>query len=64
MARLLDRLNVARLALFPLGLGLALVLVTGTLNRVMIVELKLPASLVGLFFAMTLVVAPARAWLG
>lgn len=64
MARLPGRLNVARLALFPLGLGLALVLVTGTLNRVMIVELKLPASLVGLFFAMTLVVAPARAWLG
>ncbi|NLE52042.1 MAG: BCD family MFS transporter [Chloroflexi bacterium] len=64
MSRFLTKLNVARLALFPLGLGLALVLVTGTLNRVMIVELKLPASLVGLFFAMTLVVAPARAWLG
>ena len=64
MARLVKRLSVARLALFPLGLGLALVLVTGTLNRVMIVELKLPASLVGLFFAMMLIVAPARAWLG
>jgi len=64
MARLVERLSVARLALFPLGLGLALVLVTGTLNRVMIVELKLPASLVGLFFAMMLIVAPARAWLG
>ena len=28
----------------------------------MIVELELPASLVGLFFAMTLVIAPARMW--
>lgn len=64
MAQILSKLNVARLALFPLGLGLALVLVSGTLNRVMIVELELPASLVGLFFAMTLIVAPARAWLG
>lgn len=64
MKQFLYKLNVARLALFPLGLGLALVLVSGTLNRVMIVELELPASLVGLFFAMTLVIAPARMWLG
>lgn len=47
-----------------MGLGLALALVSGALNRVMIVELDLPASLVGLFFAMTLIVAPARIWLG
>ena len=58
------RLHRIRLAGFPLGLGLALVLVSGTLNRVMIVELDLPASLVGLFFAAALAVAPARAWLG
>lgn len=64
MIRVFTSLNVARLALFPLGLGLAMVLVSGTLNRVMIVELGLPASLVGLFFAMTLIVSPTRVWLG
>jgi len=32
-----------RLAGFPLGLGLTSVLVSGTLNRVMIVELGFPA---------------------
>ena len=57
-------IHYMRLAGFPLGLGLMLVLVSGTLNRVMIVELDLPASLVGLFFAASLAVAPARAWLG
>ncbi|NKQ35187.1 MAG: BCD family MFS transporter [Chloroflexi bacterium] len=54
----------ARLAGFPIGLGLTSVLVGGTLNRVMIAELGLPASLVGLFFAVPLLVSPARAWLG
>jgi hypothetical protein len=32
-----------RLAGFPLGLGLVSVLVSGTLNRVMIVEMNIPA---------------------
>ena len=53
-----------RLAGFPLGLGLASVLVGGTLNRVMIVELDTPASLVGLFFALPLIISPLRVWLG
>lgn len=61
---LLRWIHYIRLAGFPLGLGLMLVLVSGTLNRVMIVELELPAALVGLFFAVSLAVAPARAWMG
>ncbi|MFW5713443.1 MAG: BCD family MFS transporter [Brevefilum sp.] len=53
-----------RLAGFPLGLGLTSVLVSGTLNRVMIVELDIPATLVGLFFALPLLISPLRVWLG
>jgi MFS transporter, BCD family, chlorophyll transporter len=53
-----------RLAGFPLGLGLVSVLVSGTLNRVMIVEMNIPASLVGLFFALPLLISPLRIWLG
>lgn len=53
-----------RLAGFPIGLGLTSVLIGGTLNRVMIVELGLPAALVGLFFALPLVISPLRVWLG
>jgi BCD family chlorophyll transporter-like MFS transporter len=53
-----------RMAAFPLGFGVGTVLVSGTLNRVMIVELGLPAALVGLFFAVTLLIAPVRVWLG
>jgi BCD family chlorophyll transporter-like MFS transporter len=34
------------------------------LNRVMIVELGLPASLVGLLFAIPLLISPVRVWLG
>ena len=61
---LFNYLHYVRLAGFPIGLGLVIVLVGGTLNRVMIAELGLPASLVGLFFAAPLLVAPVRAWLG
>jgi MFS transporter, BCD family, chlorophyll transporter len=57
-------LNNFRLAGFPLGLGLTSVLVSGTLNRVMIVELDIPAFFVGLFFAIPLLISPLRIWLG
>jgi BCD family chlorophyll transporter-like MFS transporter len=53
-----------RLAGFPLGLGLISVLVSGTLNRVMIVEMEISAALVGLFFALPLLISPLRVWLG
>jgi MFS transporter, BCD family, chlorophyll transporter len=53
-----------RLAGFPLGLGLTSVLVSGTLNRVMIVEMGIPATLAGLFYALPLLISPLRIWLG
>ncbi len=59
-----SQLNALRLAAFPLGLGIAVVYVSGTLNRVMIVELEFPAALVGAFFAISLLIAPVRAWFG
>ncbi len=57
-------LRALRLALFPMGYGLAGALVGGTLNRVMIAEQGLPASLVGVFFAVPLLESPVRVWLG
>lgn len=49
-------LNNIRLAFFPIAYGLSGALIGGTLNRVMIADLGLPASLVGLFFAVPLLV--------
>ena len=56
--------RLLRLALFQMSVGMALVLLIGTLNRVMIVELKVPASLVGVMVAMPLIFAPFRALIG
>lgn len=56
--------NLARMGFFPFALGLTGVFVTGTLNRVMIVELEIPATLVGLFLAVPLLLSPLRMWLG
>jgi BCD family chlorophyll transporter-like MFS transporter len=56
--------RLLRLSLFQVSVGMALVLLVGTLNRVMIVELGVPASLVGLMIALPLVFAPFRALIG
>lgn len=56
--------RLLRLSLFQVTVGMALVLLVGTLNRVMIVELGVPASLVGLMIALPLVFAPFRAFIG
>jgi len=56
--------RLMRLALFQVSVGMVLVLLVGTLNRVMIVELKVPASLVAVMVAMPLVFAPFRALIG
>ena len=56
--------RLLRLSLFQVSTGMALVLLVGTLNRVMIVELGVPASLVGLMIALPLVFAPFRALIG
>lgn len=58
----LDRL--LRLSLFQISVGMALVLLTGTLNRVMIVELGVPAWLVALMVSLPIVFAPFRAMIG
>jgi BCD family chlorophyll transporter-like MFS transporter len=58
----LDRL--LRLSLFQVSVGMALVLLIGTLNRVMIVELGVPASLVGIMISLPLLFAPFRALIG
>jgi len=56
--------RLLRLALFQVSVGMAVVLLSGTLNRVMIVELEVPASLVALMIALPLVFAPFRALIG
>lgn len=57
-------LNNIRLGFFPIAYGISGALIGGTLNRVMIAEMEMPASLVGLFFAVPLLVSPARVWFG
>jgi MFS transporter, BCD family, chlorophyll transporter len=56
--------RMLRLSLFQVSVGMAMVLLTGTLNRVMIVELDVPAWLVGLMVSLPLVFAPFRALIG
>jgi len=56
--------RLLRLSLFQVTVGMALVLLVGTLNRVMIVELAVPASLVALMISLPLVFAPFRALIG
>jgi len=56
--------RLLRLSLFQVSVGLAVVLLNGTLNRVMIVELGVPASLVALMVSLPLLFAPARALVG
>lgn len=56
--------RLLRLSLFQVTVGMALVLLVGTLNRVMIVELRVPAVLVSLMLALPLVFAPFRALIG
>jgi len=56
--------RLLRLSLFQVSVGMALVLLIGTLNRVMIVELRVPASLVSIMIALPLVFAPLRALIG
>ncbi len=56
--------RLLRLALFQVSVGMATVLLTGTLNRVMIVELGVPTWLVALMVSLPLVFAPFRALIG
>ncbi len=56
--------RLLRLSLFQVTVGMTLVLLAGTLNRVMIVELAVPASLVSVMLAMPLLFAPFRTLIG
>jgi len=56
--------RLLRLSLFQISVGMALVLLIGTLNRVMIVELGVPASLVSVMISLPLLFAPFRALIG
>jgi len=56
--------RLLRLSLFQVSVGMAVVLLIGTLNRVMIVELGVPASLVAVMVALPLLFAPLRALIG
>ena len=56
--------RLLRLSLFQLSVGMATVLLIGTLNRVMIVEMGMAAWLVSLMVALPLVFAPFRALVG
>lgn len=56
--------KLLRLSLFQLSVGMVQTLFVGTLNRVMIVELVVPASVVAIMLAIPLLVAPFRALVG
>ncbi|MEM9221537.1 MAG: PucC family protein [Pseudomonadota bacterium] len=60
----LSAARLLRLSLFQLSVGITLVLLVGTLNRVMIVELGLPATVVGVMVALPLLFAPFRTLIG
>lgn len=56
--------RLLRLSLFQMSVGMAAVLLTGTLNRVMIVELGMSASIVAAMVSLPLLFAPLRALIG
>jgi BCD family chlorophyll transporter-like MFS transporter len=56
--------RLLRLALFQVTVGMAAVLLIGTLNRVMIVELAVPAWIVAVMLSLPLIFAPFRALVG
>lgn len=56
--------RLLRLCMFQLSVGMAMVLLTGTLNRVMIVELGVATSLVAAMIAIPVLAAPFRVLIG
>lgn len=56
--------RLLRLSLFQISVGMAVVLLNGTLNRVMIVELHVPTWIVSTMVALPLLFAPFRALIG
>ncbi|EAU40238.1 LhaA protein [Fulvimarina pelagi HTCC2506] len=56
--------RLLRLSLFQVSVGITLVILGGTLNRVMAIELGIPISLIAVALALPLLLAPARALVG
>jgi len=56
--------RLLRLSLFQVSVGMAVVLLNGTLNRVMVVEMSVPAWLVSVMVSLPLLFAPLRALIG
>jgi BCD family chlorophyll transporter-like MFS transporter len=56
--------QLLRLSLFQVSVGMATVLLLGTLNRVMIGDLSVPALVVAAMIALPVLIAPFRALLG
>ena len=56
--------RLLRLSLFQISVGMAMVMLVGTLNRVMIVEMGVATSLVSFMVALPLLIAPFRALIG
>ncbi|MBC7522507.1 MAG: PucC family protein [Sandarakinorhabdus sp.] len=56
--------RLLRLSLIQVSIGMSLTLLVGTLNRVLIVELRVPATLVGIMLSLPLLFAPFRALVG
>lgn len=56
--------RLLRLSLFQVSVAMALVLLNGTLNRVMIVELGVPTAVVAIAVSLPLLFAPLRALIG
>ncbi|MEM1113984.1 MAG: BCD family MFS transporter [Pseudomonadota bacterium] len=60
----LPLLRLMRLSLFQVTVGMAVVLLSGTLNRVMVIELGQAAWIVSLMVSLPLLFAPLRALIG
>ncbi len=56
--------RLLRLSLFQVSVAMAVVLLNGTLNRVMIVELGVPSAVVAIMISLPLFFAPLRALIG
>ena len=56
--------QLLRMSLFQFSVGMAAVMLLGTLNRVMIVELDVPATLVAGMLALPILFAPFRTLIG
>ena len=62
--RQIGMLTIFRLGLFNMGLGIMAVLIEAVLNRVMISEFAIPATITAGIIALSKFVAPARVWFG